>query len=125
MPGFPYELEPRGNTVQVDYEHRVDYLYRLLSFHEWNQLEVERGDPLDRSGQRRRRISLAFLSLTRPAHHSLAVMLRSRPDSWGRAALLVVSDTPGSIGDEEALLLCPSCSPRIVVRCALPVTVVE
>ena len=55
--------------MQADYEYRVYYLYRLLSFHEWNQLEVERGDPLDRSGQRRRRISLAFLSLTRPAHH--------------------------------------------------------
>ena len=26
--------------MQLDYEHRVYYLNRLLSFHEWNQLEV-------------------------------------------------------------------------------------
>ena len=40
MSGFPYDLEPRGNTVQFAYEHRVFYLYRLLVFFEWNQLEV-------------------------------------------------------------------------------------
>ena len=81
MSGFPYDLEPRGNTVQFDYEHRVYYLCLLLVCHEWNQLEVERDDLLDRSGQRRRWISIAFPPLTRPAHHSLAVMLCSRPDS--------------------------------------------
>ena len=40
MSGFPYDLEPRGNTVQFAYEHRVYYLYRLLVDYEWNQLEV-------------------------------------------------------------------------------------
>ena len=40
MSGFTYDLEPRGNTVQFAYEHRVFYLYRLLVYFEWNQLEV-------------------------------------------------------------------------------------
>ena len=40
MSGFPYDLEPRGYTVQVDYEHRAYNLYHLLYCYEWNQLEV-------------------------------------------------------------------------------------
>ena len=40
MSRYPYYLEPRGYTVQADYEHRVYYLYRLLVDYEWNQLEV-------------------------------------------------------------------------------------
>ena len=69
MSGLPYDPEPRGSTVQYDYGHRVYTLDRWLTFHEWNQLEVERDDLLDRSGQRRRWISIAFPPLTRPAHH--------------------------------------------------------
>ena len=40
MSGLPYDLEPRGNTVQIDYEHRVHYLRRGLYRDEWNQPEV-------------------------------------------------------------------------------------
>ena len=40
MSGLPYDLEPRGNTVQADYELRVYYLDRLLVYYEWNQLAV-------------------------------------------------------------------------------------
>ena len=40
MSGYPYYLEPRGNTVQLDYEHRVFYLYPWFVSFEWNQLEV-------------------------------------------------------------------------------------
>ena len=101
--------------MQFDYEHRVFYLCLLLVCHGWNQLEVERDDLLDRSGQRRRWISIAFPPLTRPAHHSLAVMLRSRPDSWGRVALLAILAIPGSVGDWVASLPGLTRGPRIVV----------
>ena len=102
MSRYPYYLEPRGYTVQLDYEHRVFYLYRLLVFFEWNQLEVSvmicwRSSPGSVGDW------VACFPVSDAARASRpAVALRSRSDSGRQAVLLADVTIPGRIGNGVA-----------------------